>query len=83
MAGHEWIRITGQTNNCDKYINTVTKRKMREILSLYGIPEKYIKIIKTLYEKCSAKIEQEGEFIQKINVSNLYCDGLDYTAISG
>lgn len=43
---------------------------MWEIPSLYGIPEKYIRTIKAIYENCSARIEYKGELIQKINISN-------------
>ncbi|CAH0551189.1 unnamed protein product [Brassicogethes aeneus] len=52
----------------EKAFDSVKRERMWDILRLYGVPEKFIKILKMLYEEYIAKIEHEGSLSEGIKL---------------
>ena len=51
----------------EQAFNSVDRRALAKVLSLYGIPEKYIKMIYAMYENNTAAVKAGND------VSNWFC----------
>lgn len=54
----------------EKAFDKVHREKMWNILSEYGLPNKYVQTIRLLYENYTARIEHEGKLTQKIKINS-------------